>query len=583
MLLAVGSVARAEVDQRFFGDPVVEIRIEGLREELAAQIRDGLELKPRSGFLTVDRAKLERAALQRDLDRVRLFLARHGHPRASVTAHTEARGDFVRLILRVDPGRAVRVGAIEVEGLPHDFPPKPGEDDLDRHDRFRDEDVRGAVRLLQDRLRQDGYAQARVERRLAFRDSTTVIVTLAVTDTQRFRFDGLEVKGASEDLRELARRSVERPDGELFSPVTLEQARRDLRELGLFRQVRVRADQSGPDTLTLVAELTRREMRSLMFGIGTWSDHPIQLRSGWEHRNLLGSGRGFEIEGSYALNLRELESKVTWPVLLRRRSVSEFGTRLQIEDENAYYSEELDVFVDHLFRIGDRASWRVGMTWSTTTLDVRTDDDTAFETRPGQQILLDARWFYDGVDDLLDPNRGRRFRLEAEWAPQFSFADATFASLRGAAAQVVSLGEDTVLAGRLDVATAWPIGRSVDLLPTQRWYGGGFNTHRGASRRGLGPTDSGGDPIGGQWRALAGVELRLQMTSWLGLDLFVDSGQVWERTEDIGTADLIVAVGAGPMIYTPIGPIHLDLAWNVAERPTDGSDLVFNFGIGHPY
>ncbi len=141
----------------------------------------------------------------------------------------------------------------------------------------------------------------------------------------------------------------------------------------------------------------------------------------------------------------------------------------------------------------------------------------------------------------------------------------------------------TGLAGRIGLATARATGGATDLLPTQRWFGGGFNTHRGATRRGLGPLDDEGDPIGGQWRGLAGLELRQRLGSWLGASMFVDTGQVWREADDVGTDDLVVALGAGPLIYTPIGPVHLDIAWNVARRPADESNLVFHFGIGHAY
>ena len=565
-----------------FGREVKSLRIEGVGDEIRGTLRGGLELTPRRGFLRVDHTRLDRGVLQRDIDRIELYLARHGRPYATVTAEGTPTGDDgVALRLRIDPGPEVRFGAVEVESWPegYDRPQLP----IAEGERFVDAEVTVARRALEEELRSLGFARATVDRSITVQDSTRVTVRFDVAEAERFRFDGLVIEGSGPQLRELARRSIEDPVGETFSPVTLEHARRDLRELGLFRQVRVRADESGTDTLDLVVRLTERDMRTLGFGIGTWTDHPIQLTAEWRHRDLFGGGRGFRIDGSYALNLRELSAATNWPVLIARRSESTLGTRLRIEDEDSYWSQEIEVYLDHLFRVGQRTSWRVGTSWTTTTLDIRTEDRDAFETRPGQQVLFDVRWFHDGVDDLLDPNDGRRLRAEGEIAPAFPFADATFASLRGSWVEVESLAEGTILATRLDLATAWPIGGAVDLLPTQRWYGGGFNTHRGAPRRGLGPTDADDDPIGGQWRALAGVELRQDLNDWLGAVFFVDTGQVWATTDRVGVEDVVVAVGTGPMFRTPIGPIHLDFAWNVGERPADGSNWVFNFGIGHAY
>jgi len=586
LLLVFPCPAAAADPARFHGDGVESLKIDGVPSDLSSRARTGLELTPRRGFLTVDRARLGAEALQRDRKRLRLFLARHGFPRAEIEVEAETAGDdLVALVFRVDPGVAARVQEIRHEGLPPGFDPPAREDDaaLAEGDRFRDQAVKAARATLRRHLEEAGYARAQVESEIALDDPGEVVVTFVVTSTERFRFDGLEIRGADDDIRDLARRSIERPGGERFTPVLLENARRDLRDLGLFRQVRVRADRTAPNTLEMTVDLTLRELRSARIGIGTWSDHPIQVRAGWRHRDLFGGGRGFEVDGSFALNLRELGASVDWPVLLRRRSRTEFGTRYRVEDEESYGSEEFEVFVDNLFHVDQRTSWRLGTSWIETALDLRTDDVDAFETRPGEQVLFDFQWFHDGVDDLLDPTAGRRVRFEARYAPSFPFADATLVSVRGAWVRVTSPRPGTVLAGRIDLATAWPTGGATDLLPTQRWFGGGFNTHRGATRRGLGPLDDEGDPIGGQWRGLAGLELRQRLGSWLGASMFVDTGQVWREADDVGTDDLVVALGAGPLIYTPIGPVHLDIAWNVARRPADESNLVFHFGIGHAY
>lgn len=580
--LLFAPAAHAEIERSAYGREVTRVELVGVDDAQRTALRAGLELVPRRSFLGWDRARLQREAVQRDVDRIALYLARQGFPQAAVDAEIAKRdGDGVVLRLRVTPGTPVVVADVVLDGYPEALERPVLR--LERGRRFRDADVEAARRALQSALAEGGYARAALKRTLQRTAPDSVVVRFTVTETALYRFDGLEVNGASEDLRELARRSVVDPTGRPFAPTVLDEARRDLRELGLFRQARVRADESGAGTLRLIAELTPRAPRTLSFGVGTWTDHPIQISAGWRHRNLFRRGRGFGVEGEFALRRSEVESYVNWPVLLRRRSESRFSTRYRIEDEEAYGAEVFGVAVDHRFRVGQMTSWSLGTSWTTTALDIRTELEEAYETVPGQQLLVEARWIKDAVDDLLDPTRGRRLQVEAAYAPPFSFAEATFASLRGAWVEVVPLASSTVMALRFDLAAARPVGDATDLLPTQRWYGGGFNTHRGAPRRGLGPTDADDDPLGGAWRGLAGAEIRQRFNDWAGMALFVDTGQVWEVRDDVSVRDLVVAIGAGPMISTPIGPLHLDFAWNVGELPSDGSRWVFNFGIGHAY
>ncbi|HKK70602.1 MAG TPA: hypothetical protein VKA86_05240, partial [Candidatus Krumholzibacteria bacterium] len=104
LLLVFPCPAAAADPARFHGDGVESLKIDGVPSDLSSRARTGLELTPRRGFLTVDRARLGAEALQRDRKRLRLFLARHGFPRAEIEVEAETAGDdLVALVFRVDP------------------------------------------------------------------------------------------------------------------------------------------------------------------------------------------------------------------------------------------------------------------------------------------------------------------------------------------------------------------------------------------------------------------------------------------------------------------------------------------------
>jgi outer membrane protein insertion porin family len=155
--------------------------------------------------------------------------------------------------------------------------------------------------------------------------------------------------------------------------------------------------------------------------------------------------------------------------------------------------------------------------------------------------------------------------------------------VRGSWTPVWRLTRRVRFATRFDFGYSLPLGEAVEVLPNRRFFAGGFNTHRGYTRRRLGPYDSANQPIGGEVIALASGELRFPIKGMFEGDLFIDSGHVWLKPGDVVLADLAVAIGAGVMLNTVVGPIHFDVAYNLTELPPDNSETVFQFGIGHPY
>ena len=72
---------------------------------------------------------------------------------------------------------------------------------------------------------------------------------------------------------------------------------------------------------------------------------------------------------------------------------------------------------------------------------------------------------------------------------------------------------------------------------------------------------------------VANVELRLRSAAYPELvqyALFVDAGQVWNRGRagtGVNFADIRVTPGVGLRLFTPVGPIRVDVGYNPYQRP----------------
>jgi len=223
---------------------------------------------------------------------------------------------------------------------------------------------------------------------------------------------------------------------------------------------------------------------------------------------------------------------------------------------------------------------------------------------PGLIYLRDKR------DNPIDPRKGNNTSLDLSWDSRFFASGADFARLLIQNATYHAIGkkgivfarstrigfEDTFHRTVLPVANTTPIaGFTIIPLP-ERLFAGGANSHRGFSINQAGPRDFGsGQPTGGAALFLNSLELRLPPVTWpyvgdnLSFVLFNDMGNVFDTTRNMlrglgrlhqtgvqdcrslkptgsSTCDfsyVSAAVGAGIHYKTPIGPVRLDLGYNL--------------------
>jgi len=186
---------------------------------------------------------------------------------------------------------------------------------------------------------------------------------------------------------------------------------------------------------------------------------------------------------------------------------------------------------------------------------------------------------YDTRDDRYDPTRGMRASASLEQAGALGGDfDFTRFVVRGAWHTPVWRGDDRArahvlsLAGRLGV-----IGGDAPIF--ERFYAGGTYTMRGFEYRGVGP-HVGGDPVGGDFLALATAEYSLPLIeNTLRGVVFIDVGTVEEGIE-FGTIRASAGFGIR-LSLGALGPVPMRFNFGFPLSKGDDDDTqVFTFAIG---
>ena len=105
---------------------------------------------------------------------------------------------------------------------------------------------------------------------------------------------------------------------------------------------------------------------------------------------------------------------------------------------------------------------------------------------------------------------------------------------------------------------------------------------RSFGERELGPHDSGGDPIGGEYYTIFNVEYTFPIYGDLLGAVFVDAGNLLRDASSPSLNDMRYGIGAGLRYNLPIGPVRLDYGVNPDPRP-DEARGAFHFSFGFAF
>jgi outer membrane protein insertion porin family len=217
--------------------------------------------------------------------------------------------------------------------------------------------------------------------------------------------------------------------------------------------------------------------------------------------------------------------------------------------------------------------------------------------RPGEDPVLIDRLFpqvrlsklsnsliRDSRDDLLDPSRGMFLALNTDLAMRAIGSQVGFAKTFAQAFEYFRLP----LRRRIIFATAERLGvahgftrivpsptgigfesTTQELPASERFFAGGDTTVRGFALDRLGTPatiSQSGFPAGGNGEVIVNAELRIDIAKGFAGVTFVDAGNIFPRASDVSLMDLRPAAGFGVHYKSPIGPIRVELGFNLARR-----------------
>ena len=502
-----------------------------------------------------------------DLERIRRFYEARGYYRTQVTYDLTADPQSGQLEVKIEviegPPVIVSQVKVEVSGSslsPPELPLKQGEI-------FVEESYRKGEETLRNFFLEHGYAHVTTERRAEVNlDQNQVMVWYQADPGPLTFFGETTVSGTDKVDPKIVLRELSYRPGEIFSPAKIAESQAKILALDLFGLVRiVPKEVSGkPSTVPMEVQVSEKEAREIRVAVGYATEDEFRAQLRWQHNNWLGNGRRLSVEAKYSSITTTGAITLVQPHFFSPRTRGIISLRQDREDEDTYVlnASRFNPRVEHGFTpqlvgfIGYRLEYdrfdKIGEAAIEALGGVR---ERGMMSGPTLGVV------WNTSDGPLNPTKGEVVAFSFGqagkiWGGQYSFYKVTTE-----AKKYHLLGWETILAGRLKIGFAEPLGPEENLPISERLYAGGEKSVRGYARRKLGPLDARGNPIGGLSLIEGSVELRRPIWGPLGGALFIDFGQVSLRSFDLPVNDLKFGSGFGLNYQTPLGPLALYLGF----------------------
>ena len=552
----------------------------------------------------------DEARLAADEERLRRFYFNHGYADfeviSSVVDLDENKNKFF-ITVTVSEGERYRFGKIDIDSILLDVDPEELRPRLQTKEGqvYDARKVERTIEALSLAAAEKGFAFAQVRPRGEQAPDNRINITYAIDQGARVFVERINILGNTRTREYVVRREFDIAEGDAFNQALLDQAERRVRNLGIFKEVRItRSQGTAADRVVINVQLEEQPTGDVSFGVGADLSGGFLTNVSITERNFLGRGQFVRAAVGLGTGNQTYDFSFTEPYFLGRRVSAGFDVfRRDSQDEDGRSFDVSNTGASLRLGLPLTNNLSVGLRYTFDRETISDVDGTAPQSiqaaaGPGGESTTDTSSVsysinYNTLDNNQNPTNGIQAVFEQEFAGlggdvQFIKTDArvSFYKELNANHEVVGL-----LRGRVGNITG--IGEEVRIL--DNFFAGG-DLVRGFENRGIGPRDgdatTGDDALGGT--NFFGVSAELQfpvpiLPRSLGLKaaLFADAGSVFGFDQQAGVTpiagstefNLRSSVGIGFLWDSPLGPLRGDFAYVTSSQSFDDQQF-FRIGGG---
>ncbi|MGD8367046.1 MAG: BamA/TamA family outer membrane protein [Desulfobacterales bacterium] len=576
---------------------VRQVTLHGVASVPAAEIRKALAARPRPFWRPWEPEEtLNAQDLKDDQERIRQFYRARGFYHTRIDAEAEPTGDeakkttgesggplpVVRVVFSVKEGPPVTISEVRVDT----FSAEPSEEELlhqvplKKGQIFTESDYRAAKKSLERSFQNRGFPFPKIEGRVRVdvRENLARVV-FTVDPGRALCFGAVKIVQEGATVSEtVVLRALRFKTGEPYSASAVEQSRRNLINLDVFRSALILPGQpeADNDSLPMEVRLRSKEPRQVGFGIGYGSEDGLRLRASWTYRNAFSRAGRFTFSASRTDLIQNVQAEYGQPYWI--------DAKTDLRSRAGWERELFDSYTNRKQFLNAALDRRLPKNW-TGTLGYGLEDNKLEEVDIADPIerlefIRNNEYLISSVnigigrkrvDSELYPTAGEVFTLASEQAFAAIGSELSFVNPSVELRAYRTPWGRVTFGGRLKLESIAGIGDTEFIPIFKRLFLGGSNTVRGYGYRMLGPLDANGVPVGGKSAANANIEARFPIYGSFSGVVFFDAGMVDPESFHFDTAAIRTACGAGFRYDSVIGPLRVEFGYKL--NPEEESAL----------
>jgi outer membrane protein insertion porin family len=422
-------------------------------------------------------------------------------------------------------------------------------------------------------------------------------VSFIIEEGEEVKIEKIVITGNVATNRKTILRELRIKEGDLAYSDRISESKRRLERLGIFTTVKIEEISLSPESENLVINVREGKRNYAGLGLGIESEtklrefavwnSPFRLRGIAEiiRSNVFGSAGQASLVGQ--LSIKEKRIVLTWeqPYFFGLPLQTYLNAWLEKEARESFTYDRQGVSLTTIKPVSEKTLLLATLLWAETILtDLQIEpNEVDRQFFPYSATSISGSVIWDRRDELFNPERGSFFSFVLERAFPLLEEESDYVKTFFKSQHFVP-----VLPGlTFNLTSRLGLGGGKENIPIhERFFAGGSNSFRGTRFDELGPVDEeSGKPVGGEALVLLNLELTFPVVSGvknLRGAVFYDIGNVFARTDDISLASLENAAGFGIRYKTPLGPIRLELGWNL-DVPQEERKARFYITIGNVF
>ena len=557
-----------------------KIKSSQLKKLMATKRRNILSLITKTGTLDED-------ILKNDLQLLNAYYFDQGYLDAKIA---EPKIDLsnpkkIRIEIGIEEGPRYHLGNIDFKG---DFLTTKEvlfkSLKIKRGDAYSNTVVRREVNALTEKFANQGYAYAEINPDVSVdRNNLLVHLTFEIEKKKRVYYEKIQVVGNTKTRDKVVRRELAVAEGELYSAAKMNKSRDRLKRTGYFKEVDFTTSRgSTEEKINVDLKVEETPTGAITFGIGYSTIESVVGSASISDRNLFGLGYYGSLKFNLGFETQNVRLSFTDPYFLGYPYSAGFDL----------YHERVEYFDTYSYKItgGDirfgkelTGTLRVDAMYKLEEIDVydvRPSASRFIREQKGRKLTsaVSISPSVDNRDDFFNPRRGGKHSLFIQNAGGILGGDNYFVKVLGQTSWFFPLPLYMTLNLRAQAGVIEGYGGK-EIPIYEKFFVGGINTVRGFEYGTAGPVDFNEEPLGAEKMVVFNTELIFPISRELGLRgaLLFDVGKGFDKWKDITP----LRFGAGPGIrwYSPFGPIHIDLGFNLNPKKGEKGHVIdFNAG-----